>query len=190
MIDRLIAGGFVFPNDDNIKAHLEKQEQETPQKRMSWEDSFEKLIEFQNIHGHTSVSQREHHLGGWVKEQRKQYTKLQRGEKTTLTKERLSKLVTIGFLFSAKSWREQRRAATRHHCEEAEDSDDDDGDLKDEEEDTGRAQSHHNLNPSIYRPSQNRSFHHETQHTITGVTQEPAGLHSYLRPQYNRGRGT
>jgi hypothetical protein len=38
IIERLIAGGFVFPPDDEIKAYYVEKQEDKDKKRLSWEE--------------------------------------------------------------------------------------------------------------------------------------------------------
>ena len=53
----------------------------------------------------TKIYQVNKQLGGWVNNQRTQYKKFQRGEKSSITKERISRLDDIGFVWNGNKKR-------------------------------------------------------------------------------------
>lgn len=71
--------------------------------RAQWEVMFARLQTFHAAHGHCRVpkgytSDRE--LANWVRNQRLEYTNLQRGKKSRMTAERLDRLNAMGFTWS------------------------------------------------------------------------------------------
>jgi len=66
-----------------------------------WEKSFEKLVQFNGLHGHCQVPQNHSvddvNLGIWVTTQRQEYWKFQEGLHSTMTQERSDALSKIGF---------------------------------------------------------------------------------------------
>eukprot|EP00978_Attheya_sp_CCMP212_P028325 scaffold97482_cov35-Attheya_sp.AAC.1 len=64
---------------------------------LSWDDMFQRLIEFRNVHGHTQVPQRSGALGKWVEQQRQEFHLLNQGKRSSLTQSRFLKLEYIGF---------------------------------------------------------------------------------------------
>ncbi|KAL7553433.1 hypothetical protein ACHAWF_016720 [Thalassiosira exigua] len=75
--------------------------------KMSWEDRYNELVVFNDIHGHCNVPRSHGDLGSWVLAQRVAYTKHRQGQVTaTLTAERIEKLERIGFPGRIKENRE------------------------------------------------------------------------------------
>jgi hypothetical protein len=69
----------------------------------SWEERFQELLDFKEMFGHCIVPQHCQHnpgLGGWVKEQRKNYKLMVDGKKSSMAAERALKLANVGFVFS------------------------------------------------------------------------------------------
>ena len=80
-----------------------------------WDRKYRELEQFVDKHGHCFVPLRHHQeLGVWVRNQRREYRKLERGESSTLLQHcRLQKLQALSFAFSrshAKSWEVQYQA--------------------------------------------------------------------------------
>jgi hypothetical protein len=85
----------------------------------SWMKYYQELIEFKKIYGHTMVSPYNHHskrwtsLSLWVRNQRSQYIKHQKGitKGCFLTQDRIQKLQEIGFQWNVQEdkWHEQYR---------------------------------------------------------------------------------
>ena len=66
----------------------------------NWEQRFEELKDYRKEYGNCNVPWNYQHnkqLGYWVNRQRVQYKKFQKGEHSQITKERISKLDSIGF---------------------------------------------------------------------------------------------
>ena len=64
---------------------------------------YKKLQNFAEEHGHCKVPKgytKDPELANWVRNQRLEYTNLQRGKKTRMTEKRLEKLNQIGFKWS------------------------------------------------------------------------------------------
>lgn len=79
--------------------------------RVSWEQRYQDLIQFKDVHGHCNVPrnyENDQSLGRWAHLQREQYKKLENnnGEKsTTLTTERVQAMEAIGFVLNGKQHR-------------------------------------------------------------------------------------
>eukprot|EP00980_Cylindrotheca_fusiformis_P002629 scaffold618_cov130-Cylindrotheca_fusiformis.AAC.33 len=116
--------GFPFPTDDDLRAFVEKREQDKGKRRLTWDESYQKLFDFKKRHGHLVVPRNEPQLGGWAHSQRKEYARMKRGQKTFLTQERLAKLVDIGFAFSNANWREITSNATRNEEQDGDEESD------------------------------------------------------------------
>ncbi|KAL3941945.1 MAG: hypothetical protein SGBAC_003773 [Bacillariaceae sp.] len=70
--------------------------------RATWEERFRKIVQFQAIHGHSNLPSRYEanpRLSTWVKCQRRQFKLFQQGKKSQMTKERIAKLTSIGFVW-------------------------------------------------------------------------------------------
>ena len=68
----------------------------------NWEERFEELKDYRKKYGNCLVPrnyQNNKQLGRWVDTQRQQYKKLQKGEKSSITIERISKLKSINFFW-------------------------------------------------------------------------------------------
>ena len=55
------------------------------------------LVEFKEAHGHCRVPMTVPELGKWAKYQRDQYCQFMRGKKAKITKEKIDKLMSLGF---------------------------------------------------------------------------------------------
>jgi hypothetical protein len=87
-------------------------EQSKKQVSKSWEERFQELLEFKQMFGHCIVPQHSPHipgLGGWVKEQRKNYKFMVDGKKGSMTVERALKLANAGFVFSVLEHTKKRK---------------------------------------------------------------------------------
>jgi hypothetical protein len=73
----------------------------------SWDDRFRALMDFREVHGHTSVPMQRNDpgLGAWVKEQRSLYNA------GKLQEERKQKLMSIGFIFDGAEAKRVRELA-------------------------------------------------------------------------------
>mmetsp|Transcript_14788 Transcript_14788/g.26452 ORF Transcript_14788/g.26452 Transcript_14788/m.26452 type:complete len:154 (+) Transcript_14788:35-496(+) len=69
------------------------------QRDEEWAGVFEKLIEFKKKHGHANPEKAESELGPWVVKMRELYQQNARGERTSLTDQKIAKLESIGFEF-------------------------------------------------------------------------------------------
>ena len=70
--------------------------------QVSWDQKYDELCEFHQAHGHCNVptKYRENSaLGRWISTQRAQMKEWRRGEKTSMTQERYSKLCALDFQF-------------------------------------------------------------------------------------------
>lgn len=170
MIERLQTAGFMFPSEEDVIAYKLKYEQNQgapPRKYQSWEASFQRLLLYKDSNGHTKVPRQEPHLGDWVHEQRKQYHNFQTGLKSSLTRERLGKLLSIGFAFSAGNWRERNEMEDRVSGTKGGGDDDD---------------QYEDVQPQHYQQG-------GREHSVTGIAQEPAGLFSAFRQYHRQGEG-
>jgi hypothetical protein len=73
--------------------------------RAAWEERWLELLDFQKKHGHANVPSKfseNPQLSVWVKCQRRQYKLFVKGEKSTMTAERVSKMDTLGFVWSPR----------------------------------------------------------------------------------------
>jgi len=67
---------------------------------LTWKDRFELLQEFYAVHRHVKVPVRHPELGNWVHSQRREYNLfLKNDPNSTMTKERLTQLTSLGFVF-------------------------------------------------------------------------------------------
>lgn len=72
----------------------------------TWEERFQQLLEFKEMHGHTVVPQHYPELGQWVHKQRQGYKKMKDGNpKTHMTAQKALKLADVGFVFDARAQR-------------------------------------------------------------------------------------
>mmetsp|Transcript_10683 Transcript_10683/g.25828 ORF Transcript_10683/g.25828 Transcript_10683/m.25828 type:complete len:271 (+) Transcript_10683:182-994(+) len=70
--------------------------------RATWEERFHEIVQYQAMHGHTNLPSRydvNPRLSTWVKCQRRQFKLFQQGKKSHMTKERIAKLSSIGFVW-------------------------------------------------------------------------------------------
>ena len=71
----------------------------------AWNDRYEELKTFKQIHGHCMVPQKyadNPPLGIWVNKQRMEHNLLQDGKKTSMTEDRYHKLKTLGFVWAKR----------------------------------------------------------------------------------------
>ncbi|KAL7538258.1 hypothetical protein ACHAXR_008412 [Thalassiosira sp. AJA248-18] len=88
--------GFVFQAGKTPQLRVEK--------KLSWDQRFQELLEFKEIHGHCVVPQLSGPLGGWVRMQRVAYKRFKAGdEKSSMTAEKALKLSEAGFCFDASA---------------------------------------------------------------------------------------
>mmetsp|Transcript_34344 Transcript_34344/g.82135 ORF Transcript_34344/g.82135 Transcript_34344/m.82135 type:complete len:330 (-) Transcript_34344:24-1013(-) len=72
--------------------------------RKTWDQRFQELLEFKELHGHTVVPQNSGPLGTWVRMQRVAHKKWKAGDqKASMTAEKALKLREIGFCFDASA---------------------------------------------------------------------------------------
>lgn len=80
-------------------------------KSTPWEHRFAELCLYKEEHGHCKVPQQYPVLGQWVHSQRNHYRALVHGKQSSLSKERLQKLTSIGFDFGRERQTDARKAA-------------------------------------------------------------------------------
>ena len=68
-------------------------------RKEQWDTRFEDLLAYKAQHGHCCVPRTLPVLGRWVKKQREQYKRLQRGTSSSLTSDRLERLESVGFVW-------------------------------------------------------------------------------------------
>ena len=76
-----------------------------------WEERFEELKDYRKKYGNCNVPQNYQHnkqLGNWVSNQRREYKKFQKGEKSFITIERIAKLKSIDFVWEVDELWEKR----------------------------------------------------------------------------------
>jgi len=82
----------------------------------NWNDKYEELKQFREKHGHTRVPRRNHNyryaaqLERWIRSQREMMKKLNRGEKSTLTPERIEMLDALGFVWDASNSKKKKHS--------------------------------------------------------------------------------
>ena len=99
-----------------------------------WQQKFQLLIDFYEQHGHVHVPDSLGGLGPWVRDQRREYQKIRRGDPSRLTPNHARALNRIGI-----DWNRQRTVREKQddifrkrlqqwqdHCHEIEEDDDDD----------------------------------------------------------------
>jgi hypothetical protein len=94
--------GFVFEAGKRI----------TIKKRMPWSERLQELLEYKEEHGHTRVPQACPELGGWVKQQRKEYKLMVKNEPSTMTPQRFTQLSNVGFEWDATKFRGALKRST------------------------------------------------------------------------------
>lgn len=62
-----------------------------------WERRYEELCAFHAVNGHCKVPPSVPHLGVWVRNQRREYRRLELDQDSTLTQQRLDRLYALGF---------------------------------------------------------------------------------------------
>jgi hypothetical protein len=90
-IDQLTSWGFRW------SAGFKKPEHVAPSK--SWDERLQELLKYKEQNGHVNVPQAYPVLGNFVHRQRKEFSQLKRGLKSTMTPARIEKLRSIGFVF-------------------------------------------------------------------------------------------
>ena len=87
--------GFVFQAGKRIilpPKHLQK----------NWDQRFEELLQYKEVHRDCVVPQSTPGLGEWVHRQRKDYKALKEGKPTKMTAARAIKLQEVGFVFDTR----------------------------------------------------------------------------------------
>ena len=87
--------GFVFQAGKRINLppkHLQK----------NWDQRFEELLQYKEVHRDCVVPQSTPGLGEWVHRQRKDYKALKEGKPTKMTAARAIKLQEVGFVFDTR----------------------------------------------------------------------------------------
>lgn len=79
------------------------------QKPKAWEERFDELMSFKELHGHTIVPQHTAGLGSWVKKQRKDLKAFRKGEKSPMTAQKAMKLSEVGFVIDVFELRKLRK---------------------------------------------------------------------------------
>ena len=77
-----------------------------------WDTRWEELRTFRDMHGHCNVPKNyspHRRLAVWVKCQRRQFKLYEEGKSSTITEERIKKLLSLGFVFAPR----RRTAANR-----------------------------------------------------------------------------
>ena len=135
-IDMLDAVGFVWqPHTKKGRAKGDFLQSEIDQ----WNSLFERLKAFKESHGHCNVPSKypeDKRLGSWVTDCRTEHRYLWEGKKTTMTTERIHKLLSLGFQWEVQKhkclkWDERlsqlaEYKARRGNCNVPERSKDDD----------------------------------------------------------------
>lgn len=88
-------------NEDRIRM-LESEDFIFDPKDFAWQMKYEELREWIALNGHGAIRRGKKNyspLEGWAENQRRLYKKHLNGEKTTLTEERIGKLISAGFIF-------------------------------------------------------------------------------------------
>jgi hypothetical protein len=78
--------------------------------RATWEERFNEISFFREIHGHCNVPskyQDSSKLSTWLKCQRRQYKLILQGKKSHMTQERIQKLSSIGFVWFPRQRKQQ-----------------------------------------------------------------------------------
>jgi hypothetical protein len=85
----------------------------TPKKcigrKKTWDERVQELLAYKEEHGHTLVSQKNGSLGIWVKQQRTEYRRMKKGQKSFMTAEKALQLNEIGFKFDAEKYKGRNR---------------------------------------------------------------------------------
>ena len=66
--------------------------------KVSWDDRYEALKKFKEKHGHLQIPAQHPDFGNWPAYQKSQYNRYKEGKKSKITKEKVDKLIAIGFL--------------------------------------------------------------------------------------------
>ena len=97
--------GFVFQAGKRLNLppkHLQK----------TWDQRFEELLQYKEVHGHCVVPQSTPGLGEWVHRQRKDYKALRADKPTRMTAARAIKLQEVGFVFDTREMGKKPTDAT------------------------------------------------------------------------------
>ena len=97
--------GFVFQAGKRLNLppkHLQK----------TWDQRFEELLQYKEVHGHCVVPQSTPGLGEWVHRQRKDYKALRADKPTRMTAARAIKLQDVGFVFDTREMGKKPTDAT------------------------------------------------------------------------------
>ncbi len=81
-------------------------------KRISWEGRYRQLLKFKEDHGHCNVpttSKEYQKLSSWVQHQRAEKKKIDNGQKSRLTRVKITMLEEAEFIWSSKEWNWQSR---------------------------------------------------------------------------------
>jgi hypothetical protein len=147
-VDKLTSWGFTF------ETGFKKPVQLTARK--TWRDRYEQLVAFQEAHGHVNVPQAYPELGTWVHHQRRAYRKLKRGDKSSLSREKMQKLKALGFKWiTRKSPTRPRKDGDESKIDQ---SDEDSSSEEEDEEDLSGQYYYqrHVRNPGQYEASSAR----------------------------------
>ena len=66
--------------------------------KVSWDDRFEALKKFKVKNGHLQIPGHHPDFGNWPGYQKSQYNRYKEGKKSKITKEKVDRLIAIGFL--------------------------------------------------------------------------------------------
>ena len=69
-----------------------------PRERKPWNERYQELVDYRNANGHVNVHWNTT-LGVWARNQRVEYRKMQKGEKSIMTDERATKLTELGMVW-------------------------------------------------------------------------------------------
>ena len=92
--------------NDERQAALEKLGFVWDSHAAAWSERWHELQEYRDVHGHCNVPKTymaNRQLAIWVKSQRRHYRLFEQGRKSTMTKERIMKLLHLGFDFHPRS---------------------------------------------------------------------------------------
>ena len=96
---------LLFKNKEKLQM-LEELDFPWDLQQATWHWRYQQLCDFANTHGHCRVPADVPRLGIWVRNQRREYLRLERGEPSTMTTERLQLLERVGF-----EWYRSRKEA-------------------------------------------------------------------------------
>ena len=132
-VQRLLDLGFDFTFKPIAP---DRRRPETMEDLANWDEHFEQLKKFHEEHGHTNVRHADEAtfpLRKWILRQRAQYERIRQGKTSTLTRERMDLLTSIGFSLTpskkrlgfderAIQWLEYRQKHGKDPSREGEDS--------------------------------------------------------------------